>query len=118
MSYFQVSSLCGATSVSSAPEAMAKGRKACMVFGAVAALLGLRQGAFVPGPARGVAPVAAAGGVLAMAGAAPAHADKIDDAAKKLSEASYIPLPEGDWLDFGCLREAPHREPFPGAQGG
>ena len=75
---------------------MANARKACMLFAALAAMMGLRQSAFVPGP-RGVAPMAAAGGVLAMAGAAPAHADKIDDAAKKLSEASYPFLKEIDW---------------------
>ena len=63
--------------------------------------------------------MAAAGGVLAMAGAAPAHADKIDDAAKKLSEASYPFLKQIDWTSavYGCLREAPHCEPLPGAQG-
>ena len=42
--------------------------------------------------------MAAAGGMLATLGAAPAaHADKIDDAAKKLSAASYPFLKEIDW---------------------
>merc|ERR1711879_1018920 len=50
----------------------------------------------VPGPAgRSMATGAAAG--AAMLGAAPAYADKIDDAAKKLSEASYPFLKEIDW---------------------
>ena len=55
--------------------------------------------------------MAAAGGVLAMAGAAPAHADKIDDAAKKLSEASYPFLKEIDWTSdvYGKL---PTANPF------
>merc|ERR1712170_213556 len=54
------------------------------------------QGAFVPAPAgRSMATGAAAG--AAMLGAAPAYADKIDDAAKKLSEASYPFLKEIDW---------------------
>jgi hypothetical protein len=90
-------------------EAMANARKTCVLFAALACLMGLRQ-AFVPGP-RGVAPMAAAGGVLAMAGAAPAHADKIDDAAKKLSEASYPFLKEIDWTSdvYGKL---PTANPF------
>ena len=41
--------------------------------------------------------MAAAGGMLSMLGAQAAHADKIDDAAKKLSEASYPFLKEIDW---------------------
>mmetsp|Transcript_23373 Transcript_23373/g.41361 ORF Transcript_23373/g.41361 Transcript_23373/m.41361 type:complete len:199 (+) Transcript_23373:58-654(+) len=49
---------------------------------------------FVPGP-RHVAPVAA--GALGMLAAAPAYADKIDDAAKVLSEKSYPFLKEIDW---------------------
>merc|ERR1719422_1366005 len=61
---------------------------------AAAAFCGLRQ-AFVPAPAGRTAPLAA--GAAAMLGAAPAYADKIDDAAKKLSEASYPFLKEIDW---------------------
>merc|ERR1712107_388380 len=49
---------------------------------------------FVPAPAAR-APVAA--GAIATLGAAPAFADKIDDAAKKLSEASYPFIKEIDW---------------------
>jgi hypothetical protein len=40
----------------------------------------------------------ASAGVLAMLGAPTAHADKIDDAAKKLSVASYPFLKEIDWI--------------------
>jgi len=61
---------------------------------AVAALCKL-QGAFVPSPAGRT--LGAAAGAAAMLGAAPAYADKIDDAAKKLSEASYPFLKEIDW---------------------
>ena len=56
--------------------------------------------AFVPGPgrfARSVAPAAVGAGALGMLGAAPAYADKIDDAAKVLSEKSYPFLKEIDW---------------------
>merc|ERR1719222_1232584 len=88
---------------------MANARKACVLFAALACLMGLRQ-AFVPGP-RGVAPMAAAGGVLAMAGAAPAHADKIDDAAKKLSAASYPFLKEIDWKS-DVYAKLPTADPF------
>mmetsp|Transcript_22296 Transcript_22296/g.45912 ORF Transcript_22296/g.45912 Transcript_22296/m.45912 type:complete len:205 (+) Transcript_22296:71-685(+) len=56
--------------------------------------------AFVPGPgrfARTVAPAAVGAGALGMLGAAPAYADRIDDAAKVLSEKSYPFLKEIDW---------------------
>merc|ERR1712224_823482 len=53
------------------------------------------QGAFVPAPAGRSMGMAA--GAATMLGAAPAYADKIDDAAKKLSEASYPFLKEIDW---------------------
>ena len=49
---------------------------------------------FVPAP-RHVAPAAA--GALGMLAAAPAYADKIDDAAKVLSEKSYPFLKAIDW---------------------
>ena len=72
-------------------------RKACSaLIVAVVVFTGLRH-AFVPAPARGAAPMAAAGGMVSMLGAQAAHADKIDDAAKKLSEASYPFLKEIDW---------------------
>merc|ERR1711879_480637 len=50
----------------------------------------------------------AAAGTVAMLGAAPAYADKIDDAAKKLSEASYPFLKEIDWTSdvYGKLPTA------------
>jgi len=45
-----------------------------------------------------------------MLGAAPAYADKIDDAAKKLSEASYPFLKEIDWTsDVYGTRSPPPR---------
>ena len=55
--------------------------------------------AFVPGTGRfaRVAPAAVGAGALGMLGAAPAYADKIDDAAKVLSEKSYPFLKEIDW---------------------
>ena len=72
-------------------------RKACSVLiTALVVFTGLRH-AFVPAPASKAAPMAAAGGALSMLGAQAAHADKIDDAAKKLSEASYPFLKEIDW---------------------
>merc|ERR1711988_583865 len=74
---------------------MAKASKMLVAAAAVAALCKL-QGAFVPAAGRAVQ-VGAAAGTVAMLGAAPAYADKIDDAAKKLSEASYPFLKEIDW---------------------
>merc|ERR1711879_751812 len=61
----------------------------------------------VPGPA-GRSMGGAAAGTVAMLGAAPAYADKIDDAAKKLSEASYPLLKEIDWTSdvYGKLPTA------------
>merc|ERR1712173_243692 len=65
----------------------------------------LGQQTFVPAPAAR-APVAA--GAIATLGAAPAFADKIDDAAKKLSEASYPFIKEIDWTSdvYGKLPTA------------
>ena len=73
---------------------MAKGTKMLVAAAAVAALCKL-QGAFVAAPAGRSMPMAA--GAAAMLGAAPAYADKIDDAAKALSAASYPFLKEIDW---------------------
>ena len=71
-------------------------RKACStLIVALVVFTGLRH-AFVPAPARSAAPMAAAGGMLSVLGAQAAHADKIDDAAAKLSEASYPFLKEID----------------------
>jgi len=73
---------------------MAKASKMLVAAAAVAALCKL-QGAFVPAPAGRSMPMVA--GAATMLGAAPAYADKIDDAAKKLSDASYPFLKEIDW---------------------
>ncbi len=73
---------------------MAKASKMLVAAAAVAALCKL-QGAFVPAPAG--RSMAMAAGAATMLGAAPAYADKIDDAAKKLSDASYPFLKEIDW---------------------
>merc|ERR1711988_1724037 len=85
---------------------MAKASKMLVAAAAVAALCKL-QGAFVPAAGRAVQ-VGAAAGTVAMLGAAPAYADKIDDAAKKLSEASYPFLKEIDWTSdvYGKLPTA------------
>ncbi|CAE8719620.1 unnamed protein product [Polarella glacialis] len=80
---------------------------------AVVALCNLWQPAFVPPPAgqnlrRGVQ-MSTAVGAAAVLGAAPAaFADKIDDAATKLSEASYPFLKEIDWTSpvYGSLPNA------------
>jgi len=65
---------------------------------AAAAVLVLWQGqrTFVPPPGQKMA-TATATGVMAVLGAAPAYADKIDDAAKKLSADSYDFLKAIDW---------------------
>jgi len=75
---------------------MAKASKMLVAAAAVAAVCKL-QGAFVPAPQGRSMAVGTAAGAAAMLGAAPAYADKIDDAAKKLSEASYPFLKEIDW---------------------
>ena len=75
---------------------MAKASKMLVAAAAVAAVCKL-QNAFVPAPTGRTVPVSTAAGAAAMLGAAPAYADKIDDAAKKLSEASYPFLKEIDW---------------------
>ena len=71
-------------------------KKACKLIVAGALCMGLRT-AFVPAPARGVAPAAAAGGLAVLGGASAAHADAIDNAAAKLSAASYPFLKEINW---------------------
>jgi len=75
---------------------MAKSSKLLVAAAAVAALCKL-QGAFVPAPAGRTVPLSTAAGAAAMLGAAPAYADKIDDAAKKLSIDSYDFLKKIDW---------------------
>jgi len=75
---------------------MAKASKMLVAAAAVAAVCKL-QNAFVPAPAGRTVPMSAAAGAATMLGAAPAYADLIDEAAKKLSEASYPFLKEIDW---------------------
>jgi len=72
---------------------MAKGMSACLVLVAILGVCNLWQSAFVP-PARSSA---VAAGAVAALGAAPAFADSIDDAAKKLSAAAYPFLQEVNW---------------------
>jgi len=66
---------------------------ACAATGAVL----LSQQAFIPGPRVNRAPIAAIAGSVAALGAAPAFADEIGEAARKLSSASYPFLKEVDW---------------------
>jgi len=73
---------------------MGKSSQMILAGAAALAVYKLGQQTFVPAPAAR-APVAA--GAIATLGAAPAFADKIDDAAKKLSEASYPFIKEIDW---------------------
>merc|ERR1712127_862242 len=87
----------GITPFSLRPLKTMANRKACStLIVALVVFTGLRH-AFVPAPARSAAPMAAAGGMLSVLGAQAAHADKIDDAAAKLSEVSYPFLKEIDW---------------------
>jgi len=80
-----------------------------LVVGAAAMALCKMTQNFVPAPAGRSMPVGAAGAV-AMLGAAPAYADKIDDAAKKLSADSYDFLKKIDWNSdiYGDLPGVPH----------
>merc|ERR1712146_791586 len=64
---------------------------------AALALWQLGQRSFVPPAGGQKMPVSMATGAAAMLGAAPAYADKIDDAAKKLSADSYDFLKAIDW---------------------
>merc|ERR1712216_894579 len=87
----------------------AKTSKMLVAAAAVAAVCKL-QNAFVPAPAGRSVPMSTAAGAAAMLGAAPAYADKIDDAAKKLSEASYPFLKEIDWTS-GVYGKLPTQSP-------
>jgi len=81
---------------------MAKSSKVCLVAAAIVAVWKIRQPTFLPPMGRMMAPAA---GVAAL-GAAPAFADEIGDAAKKLAEASY-PFAKGvDWNN-GIYLQAP-----------
>jgi len=72
---------------------------------AVAAMCHLWQPAFVPPAGCNRIVPAAAGAVAAMGVAAPAFADEIGTAAKKLSEASYPFLKEVDWNSLVYLQK-------------
>jgi hypothetical protein len=80
---------------------MAPQRKNLLIAAAAGAVL-FNQSAFVP-PAqkpqqqRAAVPISALAGSAAALGAAPAFADEIGTAAKKLSDASYPFLKEVDW---------------------
>merc|ERR1711933_663411 len=74
--------------------AMVKGTQALLGGVALAALWHLRQPAFLPPAGRMAAPAA---GAVAMMGAAPAFADEIGTAAKKLADAAYPLLKDVDW---------------------
>jgi len=72
-----------------------------VVAGAAAGLVLLSQQAFVPAPqVNRRAQISAVAGSVAALGAAPAFADEIGDAAKKLSDQSYPFLTEIPWSDY------------------
>jgi hypothetical protein len=73
---------------------MAHGKKVLLVV--AAGLVMWQQRAFVPPPAHRAMPAASAAAVTAAL-SAPAFADNIDSAAKKLAAASYPFLKEIDW---------------------
>jgi len=75
---------------------MVKVSKVIMAAGAAFVACRFLQSSFVPSASRG-APVGAAAGMAAMLGAAPAYADKIDDAAEILSSRTYPFLKNIDW---------------------
>jgi len=81
---------------------MAKSSKVLLVVAAVVAVWRLQQPAFLPPAGRMVAPAAG----VALMGAAPAFADEIGDAAKKLADASYPFAKEVDWNN-GIYLQAP-----------
>merc|ERR1712178_169665 len=78
---------------------MARQSKMLLAAGALAAVWHLRQPSFVP--PRHVAPAATAAAMAAVS--APAFADEIGNAAKKLSDASYPFLKEIDWNSYAFL---------------
>merc|ERR1711972_768147 len=85
---------------------MVKGTKALLGGVAVAAMWHLRQPAFLPPAGRMAAPAA---GAVAMMGAAPAFADEIGDAAKKLADAAYPLLKDVNWNSNLALEAPPRR---------
>jgi len=79
-------------------------RSSTAIIACAAGAAFLSQQAFVPGPrVANRAPVAAVAGSIAALGAAPAFADEIGEAARKLSSASYPFLKEVDWNSFVYL---------------
>merc|ERR1719192_3100636 len=82
-------------------------RNALPVLGlAGAAYLLARGPCFIPGGPVQRQPWAAAAGSAAVLGSAPAFADQIGDAAKKLADASYPFAKEVDWNN-GIFKQAP-----------
>merc|ERR1719163_91602 len=75
---------------------MANGKMLLVVALAVVAIYNLRQPTFVPPPAQRGVPTACAAAVVAAL-SAPAYADGIDSAAKKLAATSYPFLKDIDW---------------------
>jgi hypothetical protein len=74
---------------------MARLTSVLLIAALALAIVHLRQPTFVPPALRRAAPAAIP--AVAMMGAAPAFADEIGDAAKKLSSAAYPFLKEVDW---------------------
>jgi len=82
---------------------MARHGKALMIAAvAMAAVYRLRQPSFVPPPVRRAA-VVAVPAVAAAGAAAPAFADAIGDAAKRLSEEAYPFMKEVNWNSYTYL---------------
>jgi len=76
-------------------------RSSIVVACAAAGVVLVSQQAFVPAPqVNRRAQISAVAGSAAALGAAPAFADEIGDAAKKLSDASYPFLKEIDWTSY------------------
>jgi len=76
-------------------------RSSIVVASAAAGVVLVSQQAFVPAPqVNRRAQISAVAGSAAALGAAPAFADEIGDAAKKLSDASYPFLKEIDWTSY------------------
>jgi len=87
---------------------MVRTSKVIVVVTALVAACHLRSHVFVAPPSRKPVAVASATGFMAcLASAAPAFADKIDDAAEKLAAGSYAFLKEVPWTasTYGTLPE-------------
>jgi hypothetical protein len=82
---------------------MARNGKALIIAAvALAAVCHFRQPAFVPPPARRAASLAVPA-IAAAAASAPAFADEIGDAAKKLSTAAYPLMKDVNWNSYAYL---------------